>query len=107
MVILCTVPITPRQALLIKSEISHSTFIGRTVGETSENVIIVTGHPVCEMDRPMAAGGPKLVCVSTYWGRGKVFMEVIYWASAAVYLVKKTDWSFGILCAWKLYLHVL
>jgi len=70
MIILCTKH-TLRQELLIKSRISHSAFNERTVGDTSE-IVIITGHPVCKMDPPMAGGGVQLVCVSTYWG-GKKF----------------------------------
>jgi hypothetical protein len=99
MVILCTKH-TPRQALLIKSKISHSAFDERTVRDTSE-IVIVTGHPVCKMDPPMAGGGLQLVCVNIL-GAGKVFMKLIYWASAAACLVNKIDWSIDTLCAWKL-----
>jgi hypothetical protein len=71
------------------------------VGDTSE-IVIVTGHPVCKMDPPMAGGGLQLVCINIL-GAGKVFMKVIYWASAPTYMVNKTDRSIDTLCAWKLY----
>ena len=65
----------------MKPKISHLAFKERTVGDTSQ-IVFITGRPICVMDPPMAGGGLQLVCVLTYSGREKVFMKVIYWASA-------------------------
>ena len=72
MVILCTKH-TPRQALLIKSKISHSGFHERTVRDTF-GIVIMTGHPVCGMDPPMAGGCLQLACVNIV-GAGKSVHE--------------------------------
>jgi len=69
MVILCTKH-TLRQALLIKSRISHSAFNQCTVGDTSE-IVIITGHPDCKLDPPMVGGILQLVCVCQHTGGGK------------------------------------
>jgi hypothetical protein len=105
MIILCTKH-TPRQALLIKSKISHSIFNERTVGDTSE-IVIVTGRPVCTVKwiRQWLVEVCSL-CVSTQSEREKMLMKVIYRTSATAYLVSNTDWSIDTVCAWKLYLHV-
>ena len=63
--------------------------------DTSE-IVIITGYRVCKMDPPIGGGGVQLVCVCVCvcvcqhtGGREKVFMKVIYWASATAYLVYK------------------
>jgi hypothetical protein len=71
-VIICTKH-TPRQALLIKSKISHSAFNERTVRDPF-GIVVITGHPVCKMDPPMAGGGLQLVCVNIV-GAGKSVHE--------------------------------
>ena len=70
MVILCTKH-TLRQELLIKFGISHSAFNERTVGDTS-GILIITGHPVCKMDPPMAWWRcAACVCVCQHTGGGE------------------------------------
>jgi hypothetical protein len=88
----------------MKSKTAHLAFNESIVGDTAE-IVIITGHPVCEMDPPMAGGGLQLVCVNTV-GAGKSVHEGNLLLSATAYLVNKTDWSIDTLCAWKLYLHV-